>query len=130
MFLNLLLIFAIVQFIADEARRRTERKKSRREYEHAISEATGSMGFMRKDSENLYFTDTLGKDDKKSTFDVTVKPVVSIDSDAITPVATPDEGIPGGVKLNKSPTPKQTGVVEVKPQVPSKDRDSEKQKAS
>ncbi|KAK0640734.1 hypothetical protein B0T16DRAFT_201730 [Cercophora newfieldiana] len=120
-FLNLLLIFAIIQFIADEARRRNERRRVRKEHDRALSEVATSAGFTRKDSENPYFiTDTLEAGGRKSTFDVTVKPAVSVDDDAITPA--------------ESITLKQTAsVVEVAPPAPAKDApngESEKQKAA
>ncbi|KAK0617511.1 hypothetical protein B0T14DRAFT_498513 [Immersiella caudata] len=134
-FLNLLLIFAIIQFIADEARRRTERKKARDKQKLVgLGEGNSSAGFIRKDSENPYFLpdDVLSAENKKAVFDVTVKPAVSADSDAITPAATSDGGPPGSKRWSGLVVPKQTvsSVVEVVPDVPAKDGDSEKRKAA
>ena len=120
LFLNLLLLFAIVQFLANEARLRNERKKIRRRHEYALSVA-------RTNSENPYLLEenlvSPSTEKKASTFDVVVKPVKptgsgsgsdggndspSLGDDAITPVNTTplDERVPdaGTRRLSKSST--------------------------
>ncbi|KAK5658048.1 hypothetical protein OQA88_2604 [Cercophora sp. LCS_1] len=99
MFLNLMLLFAILQFLAEQLKARNEKRRARKKDEEhrAVVEKAGEMG----DLEGI-----LGS--KKSTFHVVVEPAVDIDSDAI----TPDGGVPTETRKLSKPLSTKKPVVD------------------